>query len=63
MKILKYPKILPCECKVCHAVFQPKWRNLYKSSWRNAKERVDCPMCKAGNDVSFEKGATDERSD
>lgn len=59
MKILKRPKILPCECKICGAIFQPKWRNLEKSS-RLIKESVYCPLCKTKNFVKFEKGATDE---
>lgn len=58
MKIIKHPKILPCECKVCGAVFQPKWRNLKLSS-RFAKEYVDCPICKASNYVKFEKGGAE----
>lgn len=61
MKILKRPKILPCECRVCCAVFQPKWKNLRLSS-RLAKEEVYCPICKASNYVKFEKGETDERN-
>ncbi len=62
MKILKRPKILPCECKICHAVFQPKWRNLHESVCSLAKDTVNCPMCKAYNDVTFERGETDDGS-
>lgn len=62
MKIIKKSKILPCECRICGTVFQPKWGNLEKSS-RLIKERVNCPMCKATNYVAFEKGAADERAD
>lgn len=55
MKVLKKPKILPCQCRICGTVFQPKWRNL-KNSSRLAKEEVYCPMCKVINHVQFEKG-------
>ena len=55
MKIFKKPKILPCECRVCGAVFQPKWRDLKYSS-RFVKENVYCPMCKATNCIIFEDG-------
>lgn len=58
MTVLKKPKILPCECKICGAVFHPKWRNLTMSS-RLAKEEVHCPMCKAINYVQFEKGGAE----
>lgn len=60
MKILELSKILPCQCKICGTVFQPKWRNLHISS-RLVKEQVYCPMCRADNDVNFEKGADDEQ--
>ena len=59
MKILKKPKILPCECKICGTMFQPKWRNLKQSS-RLIKEEVYCPMCKATNDITFEKGSEEK---
>ena len=59
MKIIRHPKILPCECEICHTVFQPEWRKLYLSS-RYAKENVRCPMCKARNYVKFEEGAENE---
>lgn len=60
MKILKRPKILPCECRLCGAKFQPKWRNL-ENSTRLVRERVYCPFCGAINYVEFEKGADDAR--
>lgn len=56
MKIIRYPKILPCECEVCHTIFQPEWRKLRLSTSRLAKEKVYCPMCKAANIVMFDKG-------
>lgn len=55
MKILKKPKIAPCECRMCGTVFQSKWRNL-EMSIRFVKEKVYCPMCKEANYVVFEKG-------
>lgn len=55
MKILRKPKILPCECRVCGTVFLPKWKDLTTSS-RIVKDSVRCPMCIALNDVHFEKG-------
>lgn len=52
MKVLKKAKIVPCKCQYCHSVFQPKWRNLGKSS-RFVKEEVQCPVCKGTNYVKF----------
>jgi hypothetical protein len=61
MKILKKPKILPCECRTCGAVFQPTQRNIRMSSWSLARDEVKCPFCKKTNFVKFEKGADNDR--
>lgn len=55
MKIFKKPIILPCECKVCGAVFQPKYRNPEMCHSRFTKDLVTCPICKASNVVKFDK--------
>ena len=60
MKILKKAKILPCECKRCYAVFQPKIRHTYQSKYTD-NLYVNCPMCKYQNKVYFEKGADNEQ--
>lgn len=62
MKIVQKSKILLCECKYCHTVFRPKWRNLRKSS-RFVKEAVSCPACKGTNYVNFARGGTSEIAD
>lgn len=50
MKIIRKAKILPCECKRCHTIFQPRKRNLKRHA------HVFCPLCGYGNDVEFSNG-------
>lgn len=60
MKIIKKPKILPCECKVCGCIFLPSFKDLIGYvSIKGLKEegktdRVNCPFCRRENRVSFE---------
>jgi predicted Zn-ribbon and HTH transcriptional regulator len=60
MKIFKKPKILPCECRICGAVFQPKWVNVKYDMGDLRKDTVYCPFCKSKNIVKFEKGADND---
>lgn len=60
MKIIKKPKILPCECKVCGCIFLPSFKDLIgyvsikgtKELWKS--DIVHCPFCGRDNRVSFE---------
>ena len=61
MKILKKFKIIPCECKRCYTVFQPKMRDTYQPNF-TVSLYVKCPMCKYSCIVYFEEGADNERN-
>lgn len=59
MKIIKKPKILPCECKGCGGIFIPRIKDLItnlslKGKPEGIKEWVICPFCAARNNVEFE---------
>lgn len=59
MKFFKKPKILPCECEACGAIFQPKTRHIYPSNYTSLVY-VRCPICKNQCIVRFEKGVKNE---
>jgi hypothetical protein len=55
MKIIKKPKILPCECAVCGAVFQPKKKDIDTRGSVLVCAVAVCPFCKSLVSVNFEK--------
>ena len=58
MKILKRHKIPQVTCENCGCIFQPKYRDLIRST-RYVKELVECPFCKKENYIKFKEKEND----
>ena len=56
MKVIKKPKLPLQTCKLCGAVLKVELKDLKTNGFVMAKTDFVCKVCKATNEVKFEKG-------